>query len=137
LCDPAYRDAEFQIVRYFSQIEHFCLKYQNMRAKRPSLLPTSEKLLQNFGENLQLARKRRKLTGEQMAARAGIARSTLWLIEKGDPGVAIGNYVQILFVLGLQDDLEKLAADDILGRKLQDAKLISSTRSSGIKRVSK
>jgi transcriptional regulator with XRE-family HTH domain len=108
-----------------------------MQPKRPILLPTSEKLLQQFGENLQLARKRRKLTGEQMAERAGIARSTLWLIEKGDPGVAIGNYVQVLFVMGLENDLEKLATDDILGRKLQDAMLISPGRSAGKKRSSK
>lgn len=99
-----------------------------MQAKRPTLLPTSSAVLTHFGENLRLARKRRKITVEQMAARAGVARSTLWLIEKGDPGVAIGSYVQVLFVLGLQDDLEKLATDDTLGRKLQDAKLISPSR---------
>lgn len=104
-----------------------------MQAKRPILLPTSSTLLTSFGENLRLARKRRKITGEQMAARAGIARSTLWLIEKGDPGVAIGNYVQVLFVLGLQGDLEKLATDDTLGRKLQDAGLVSTSRKSGHK----
>lgn len=104
-----------------------------MRVKRPILLPTSEKLLTQLGDNLRLARKRRKITGEQMAARAGIARSTLWLIEKGDSGVALGNYVQVLFVLGLQDDLEKLATDDILGRKLQDAKLASPRRVPGYK----
>ena len=105
-----------------------------MQTKRSILLPTSDKLLKNFGENLHLARKRRKITGEQMAARAGIARSTLWLIEKGDPGVAFGNYVQVLFVLGLENDLAKLATDDTLGRKLQDAKLIPSSRSSDKKR---
>lgn len=69
-----------------------------------------------------------------MAERAGIARSTLWLIEKGDPGVAFGSYVQVLFVLGLENDLAKLATDDILGRKLQDAKLVPSSRSSAQKR---
>jgi len=37
-------------------------------------------------------------------------------------------------VLGLENDLAKLATDDTLGRKLQDAKLIPSSRSSYKKR---
>ncbi len=108
-----------------------------MQTKRPILLPTSSTLLKSLGDNLRLARKRRKITAEQMAARAGVARSTLWLIEKGDPGVAIGSYVQVLFVLGLQDDLEKLATDDTLGRKLQDARLVTRNQSSARKQASK
>lgn len=71
------------------------------------------------GENIKLARLRRKLSTEQVAERANI-RPTLWSIEKGSSTVAIGAYAQVLFVLGLGKDLVKLAGDDILGRKLQD-----------------
>ena len=46
------------------------------------------------------------------------------LIEKGEPSVAMGAYFNVLRVLGLQDDFLKLAADDDLGRKLQDLDLL-------------
>jgi transcriptional regulator with XRE-family HTH domain len=92
------------------------------------LLPSIQKVLEEFGENIKLARLRRKLSAEQVAERANIARSTLWLIEKGTPGVAIGTYLQILFVLGLEKDFLNVARDDKLGRKLQDAKLLTKKR---------
>ena len=71
-----------------------------------------------------MARKRRNLTAVQVAERAGIARSTLYLIEKGDGSVAMGSYFNVLRVLGLQNDVLKLGADDELGRKLQDIELL-------------
>src|SRR5688572_7091620 len=95
-----------------------------MDAKKTILLPKIAKLLAGFGENIKLARLRRKLSTEQVAERANIGRTTLWAIEKGSPNVAIGFYVQVLFVLGLEKDLLKLAGDDPLGRRLQDAKLL-------------
>lgn len=76
-----------------------------------------------MGENIRLARKRRKLTTIQVAERAGISRNTLYLLEKGNPGVSIGNLFNVLRTLNLQDDFLKLAADDTLGRKLQDLNL--------------
>jgi transcriptional regulator with XRE-family HTH domain len=99
-----------------------------MRPKQSILLPTAEKILRELGENLKLARKRRKLTEMQVAERADIARSTLQLIEKGAPGVAMSAYLQVLFVLGLEKDLIRIAADDLLGRKLQDAGLLSKKK---------
>ena len=99
-----------------------------MKPKKNILLPTAEKTLKELGENLKLARKRRRLSGVQVAERAGIARSTLQLIEKGEPGVALSAYLQVLFVLGLEKDLSRVAADDPLGRKLQDAGLLSGRK---------
>lgn len=92
------------------------------------LLPVIQRVLNEFGENIKLARLRRKLSTEQVAERANISRSTLWLIEKGSPSVAIGAYTQVLHILGLEKDLAKVASDDTLGRKLQDAKLIVKER---------
>ena len=82
------------------------------------------KILEQMGENIKLARKRRKLTTIQVAERADIVRSTLYNIEKGDPSVGMGSYFKVLRVLGLQDDFLKLAADDKFGRKLQDLALL-------------
>ncbi|MPS65495.1 helix-turn-helix transcriptional regulator [Chryseobacterium sp.] len=92
--------------------------------KKQILLPKYTALLEQMGENIKLARKRRKLTAIQVAERAGIARSTLYLVEKGDSSVAMGAYFNVLRVLGLQTDFLKLAADDELGRKLQDLDLL-------------
>lgn len=92
--------------------------------KKPILLfPATARKLQEMGKNIRLARLRRKLSAEQLALRAGISRSTLWMIEKGSPAVAIGAYAQVLFVLGLDNDLLSVGSDDELGRKLQDAQL--------------
>lgn len=77
-----------------------------------------------MGENIKLARKRRKLTAIQVAERANISRNTLYLLEKGNSSVSIGALFNVLRVLGLQDDFLKLATDDALGRKLQDLGLL-------------
>lgn len=86
-----------------------------------AILPKNLKILQDLGSQIQLARLRRKFSTEQIAERAGISRKTVYHIEQGMPTVAIGNYLQVLFVLGLERDLAAVAATDPLGRKLQDA----------------
>jgi DNA-binding XRE family transcriptional regulator len=58
-----------------------------------------------------------------VAKRAGVARATLYRVEVGDAGVSLATYASVLRVLGLQGDLDLLARDDVLGRKLQDLKL--------------
>ena len=98
-----------------------------VQRKKQVLLPRFLKILEQLGENIKLARKRRKLTTIQVSERAGIDRTTLYHIEKGNPSVLIGAYFNVLRVLGLQDDFLKLAADDELGRKLQDLKLIGKS----------
>src|SRR5690606_33782419 len=102
----------------------FVLKINHFIMKKQVVLPKFQVVMEQMGENIKLARKRRKLTAVQVAERAGIARSTLYLVEKGDPSVTIGAYFNVLRVLNLQDDFLKLAADDIFGRKLQDLDLL-------------
>jgi len=71
-----------------------------------------------------LARKRRKLTTAQTVEQANITRKTLHKIEKGNPKVAFGSCFNVLRVLGLHEDVLKLAADHVLGKKLQDLDLL-------------
>ncbi|HEC42732.1 MAG TPA: XRE family transcriptional regulator [Bacteroides sp.] len=99
-----------------------------MAIKKTILLPETQRILIGLGENIKLARLRRKLSSGQVSERAGISRPTLLSIEKGNPGVSMGTYIQVLFVLGLEKDIHAVARDDILGRKLQDAKLIVGKR---------
>ena len=99
-----------------------------MKRKKQVLFPKYQKITGQVGENIKLARKRRKLTTIQVAERAGIDRSTLYEIEKGNPSVSMGAYFNTLRVLGLQDDFLKLAADDAFGRKLQDLQLTQPTK---------
>ena len=98
-----------------------------------SILPKGRKILDIMGENIKLARLRRKLSAAQVAERAGISRATLWQIEKGTPSVAMGAYLQVLFALRLEKDFLKVAADDELGRKLQDIALLSKRLEGGAK----
>tara|TARA_R110002073_G_scaffold321057_1_gene496965 strand:+ start:3677 stop:3964 length:288 start_codon:yes stop_codon:yes gene_type:complete len=95
-----------------------------MNSKKAVLLPKYLKIFEQLGENIKLARKRRKLTTEQVSERAGINRTTLYRIEKGDPAVTIGSYFNVLRVLNLEDDFKTLAVDDEFGRKLQDLDLL-------------
>ena len=94
----------------------------------PVILPKNLRILVELVEHIQLARLRRKFSAEQVAERAGISRKTVYNIEQGVPTVAIGSYLQVLFVLGLEKDLAAVAASDPLGRKLQDAGIAVAKR---------
>ena len=95
-----------------------------MIRKKQILFPKHQQILDQVGENIRLARKRRKLTTIQVADRAGIDSTTLYNIETGSGSVSMAAYFNTLRVLGLQNDFLKLAADDEFGRKLQDLDLI-------------
>ncbi len=99
-----------------------------MKTRNTILLPRAQKPISALGENIKLARLRRKFSAEQVAERANISRPTLVSIEKGNPNVSIGAYVKVLSVLGLENDIMEVANDDKLGRRLQDAKLIVRKR---------
>jgi transcriptional regulator with XRE-family HTH domain len=92
------------------------------------ILPKNLRILAQMGEQIMLARLRRRISAEQMAERCGLSRKTVYHIEKGSPTVAIGSYLQVLFILGLEQDLSLIAAADPLGRKLQDAGILSRKR---------
>lgn len=94
-----------------------------MGKKKAVIYPRTAKKLAITGEQIKLARLRRKLTAQDVADRAGIGRTTVTQIEKGSPSVSMGMYLAVLSVLGLQDDILLLAKDDVLGRTYQDLDL--------------
>jgi len=99
-----------------------------MKSRKPILLPKAQKAISMLGENIKLARLRRRYSAQQVSERANISRPTLLSIEKGNPNVSIGAYVKVLMVLGLENDIHNVAKDDELGRRLQDAKLVVRER---------
>lgn len=88
-----------------------------------TLYPSSARALLALGQRMKDARLRRQFSAETVAARAGITRQTLIKIESGTASVTMGNYFQVLVVLGLDKDINVVARDDVLGRRLQDAEL--------------
>ena len=99
-----------------------------MPAKSPVLYPSQTKLLKELGERLRDARLRRRFSVSLVAQRANISRPTINKVEQGDPAVTLGTYLRVLSVLGLEKDLAQVAADDLVGRRLQDAGLFVPRR---------
>ncbi len=87
------------------------------------IYPSSAKELEALGQRLRDARLRRRFSMETVCVRADISRPTLYKVEQGNPSVSLGVYVQVLRVLGLQEDLGLIAKEDALGRRLQDETL--------------
>ncbi|MFN7921304.1 MAG: helix-turn-helix transcriptional regulator [Bryobacteraceae bacterium] len=86
----------------------------------PAIGPHVARLLAGIGANIRNARLRRNYSLETIAQRAGTTRRTLYRVERGDAAVAFGIYARVLQALRLENDLASIAADDELGRKLQD-----------------
>jgi hypothetical protein len=91
--------------------------------------------LRKLGSDIKDARRRRRIPAEIAAARASMSRTTLVKIEKGDPGVAIGNYAVMLFVLGMTDRLSDLAdpKNDAVGLQLEEEHLPQRIRRTRVK----
>ena len=95
-----------------------------MGKKSVVLMPGTKVIMETMGEQIKMARLRRRISAELSAERAGISRATLWAVEKGSPSVSIGTYAAVLHSLnGMDKDLLFIAKDDEFGRKLQDLEL--------------
>lgn len=100
-----------------------------MGKKSVVIMPKTQERLNIMGEQIKLARLRRRLSAKLVSERAGISRATLVEVEKGSPSVAMGIYAAVLHALnGMDSDLLLLAKDDELGRKLQDLELSNTRR---------
>lgn len=112
-----------------------------MSVRRPSTklpLPV-RRALHKLGADIRDARLRRRISTEIMAERASISRTTLNKVEKGEPGVSLGTYATVLFVLGLHDRLTELAdiRADTVGLELEDESLPQRIRRPGKSKTSK
>ena len=94
-----------------------------MKPRKTLLMPKALKSLKIFGQNLKLARIRRRISAAMMCERAGVSHATLTAIEQGKPSVSMAGYMSVLFCLNMHTDMEKVALDDVLGRELQDLQL--------------
>lgn len=99
-----------------------------MGRKRTTVMPSSRKALVQMGDNIRMARLRRKLSMSLVAERAGISLPTLRAIEQGSPSVSIGSHAAVLLAIGMKDELAKVAADDKLVRTLQDLAIATPKR---------
>ncbi|MCA0392535.1 MAG: helix-turn-helix domain-containing protein [Proteobacteria bacterium] len=89
----------------------------------PPTHPRHLRQLSALGERLRAARLRRKLTQAMVAERVGVTLPTIRKLESGDPTSSLATVIRVLQVLGLAQDIDKLAAEDTLGRQLQDSEL--------------
>jgi transcriptional regulator with XRE-family HTH domain len=78
------------------------------------------RLLISLGERIYQARLRRRIPLVEFSQRIGVSRETVYRIEQGDPSVSMGTVARALAVLGLDLDLNLVAQEDPVGRKLQD-----------------
>lgn len=95
-----------------------------MRSVPPLPLPV-KRALSKLGADIKSARLRRRISTTLMAERAFVTRVTLAKVERGDPGVSLGIYATVLFILGLNDRLLELAdpRSDEVGMQLSEEQL--------------
>jgi transcriptional regulator with XRE-family HTH domain len=98
------------------------------RPARP-LFPQTQRRAEALGERLRFARLRRRMSLAELAARVDVTRNTLSRLERGDLSTSLGVLARVLAVLGLEEDLDRLAQDDELGQRLQDVRLRRPRRS--------
>ena len=95
--------------------------------------------LHKLGHDIRDARRRRRIPTALLAERASISRTTLVKVEKGEPGVSLGIYATVIFVLGMIDRLADLAdvLHDELGLSLEEERLPDRIRMRSISPSSK
>jgi DNA-binding XRE family transcriptional regulator len=81
--------------------------------------------VRKLGHDVRDARRRRRIPAAILAERASISRTTLHKVEQGDPGVSLGIYARVLFVLGMLNRLADLAdpTHDTVGLELEEEHL--------------
>ncbi len=102
-----------------------------MSKRTPPSFPHYARLARSLGARIRAARLRRHISQVEMAERMGITRNTLMNLERGALSVGLGVLVRALGVLGLEDDVDRLAGEDEVGRRLADARSTPGRRRKG------
>jgi DNA-binding XRE family transcriptional regulator len=84
--------------------------------------------LRELGENLAVARKRRREPLKAWAQRIGVSEPTLMRMEKGDPSVSMGVYATALWLMGRSQAIADLAAPEHDQGALEDAVRVAKAR---------
>lgn len=91
----------------------------------------AKEALAQLGEQIRMARKRRRWTIAELAKKIGVSSPTIIALEKGEPTVSVGLLVSTLWTLGLETELRNLAnPNDIEGIKLMNTRLPKKIRTS-------
>lgn len=85
--------------------------------------------LRLLGENLAIARKRRKEPLKSWAQRIGVSEPTLMRMEKGDPSVSMGVYATALWLIGRSQAVAELAAPEHDQGALEEVVRVAKARS--------
>lgn len=102
-----------------------------MPKRSPPVFPRVARQLEGLGDRLRAARLRRRMTQATLAARVDVSIPTIRRLENGDPTASLATLARVLQVLGLNDDLDLVASNDELGRKLQDIHQVGPARTGG------
>jgi DNA-binding XRE family transcriptional regulator len=103
----------------------FYIRYKSAMPELCSIPLPAAHALRTLGRDLGLARRKRGISTEDMAARLFVSRTTLWRMERGDPTVSLGTLATAAFILQLHDRLAHLAAPatDALALSLDERRL--------------
>lgn len=99
-----------------------------MSKRTPPVFPTTAKQLTLLGERVRAARLRRRMTQAALAMRADVSLPTLRKLEQGESSTSVATLLRALQVLGLEKDIDLLAKDDEVGRRLQDIHQVGAPR---------
>ncbi len=65
-----------------------------------------KRVTKKLGEDLRVARLRRRWSQKDLALKAGVSIGTVQRTESGDPGIAIGTIVMFFHLFGCQSQIE-------------------------------
>jgi transcriptional regulator with XRE-family HTH domain len=102
-------------------------------ARKGYVSDRSQELLTQLGQNIELARVRRRLKASTICSRAGISNQTYQRLKKGEAGISLGVLMNVLSALDLEEAMATIAAPhlDEVGMTLELAREPERVRTEG------